>query len=257
MGTNIVAITPEQFHEILHKDINKPVQDFRKKWIPAKKRHIKVHTGTHRVPWADVTICLKQKIINVQVYLNFKKNELSDSDYQKLKGLALEGIEQYWSRNIKVSGANFMVRMQAHHRPVNAIPVDLYIETDKTKYTRSMNPAMLGIDASFIYNKGRLGGTSKADKDFRLVAAHEFGHSVLMYAGGLSLSWGHKGSTNPLTQSVKSSTPGYPKSGPIDLMKYYDSDKAAIFFSRRIMDTIAMEIDIKRLIWGAKIRWIK
>jgi len=150
-----------------------------------------------------------------------------------------------------------MVRIQAYHRAVNAIPVDLYVETDKNKYARSMNPEILGIDASFIYNKGRLGNSSKADDDFKLVAAHEFGHSVLMYAGGIYLSWGHKGSTNPLTQSVKSSTPGYPKSGSIDLMKYYDSDKAAIFFSRRIMDAIAMEIDIKRLIWGAKIQWIK
>lgn len=257
MNTNIAELTLEQFHETLHKDIDKPAQDFRKKWVPAKKRHIKVHTGAHRVPWADVTIFLKQKLINVQVYLNFKKNDLTDSDYQKLKRLAVEGIGQYWSRNLKVSNTNFMVRVQAHHRSVNAIPVDLYIETDKNKYARSMNPATLGIDASFIYNKGRLGNSSKADKDFRLVAAHEFGHSVLMYAGGISLSWGHKGSTNPLTQSVKSSTPGYPKSGSIDLMKYYDSDKSAIFFSRRIMDTIAMEIDIKRLIWGAKIQWLK
>lgn len=82
-------------------------------------------------------------------------------------------------------------------------------------------PAFLGIDASFIYNEGAF-GDHRTDLDFQLVAAHEFGHSVLMYAGGLPLSWSHKGSTNPLTQTVKTSTPGYPKSGPIDLMKYYD-----------------------------------
>lgn len=209
------------------------------------------------MPWANVTIFLKQKLINIQVYLNFKKNDLTDSDYQKLKKLAAEGIRQYWSRNIRVSKTNFMVKVQAHHRSFNAIPVDLSIETDKNKYARSMNPAMLGIDASFIYNKGYLGGLGRADSDFKLIAAHEFGHSVLMHAGGLPLSWGHKGSTNPLTQSVKSSVPGYPKSGPIDLMKYYDGEKYRADFLTRVSNTVAMELDIKRLIWGAKIQWIK
>ncbi|MCF6254821.1 MAG: hypothetical protein L3J98_15275 [Gammaproteobacteria bacterium] len=90
-----------------------------------------------------------------------------------------------------------------------------------------------------------------------LVAAHEFGHSVLMYAGGLSLSWGHKGSTNPITQSVKYSTPGYPEKGPIDLMKYYDPTKRSADLFRRMVDSAAMDIDVKRLIWGAQIKWTK
>lgn len=257
MSANIEVLTLEEFHESIHKDIDKPVRDFRKRWVSAQKRYVKVPTGAHKVTWAEAIILLGQKQINIHVYLNFKKNELSDFDYKKLMRLACKGIGQYWSQNIKVSGINFTVRVQAYHRSNSAIPVDLSIETDENKYARSMNPEILGIDASFIYNKGRLGNASKADDDFGLVAAHEFGHSVLMYAGGLSLSWGHKGSTNPLTQSVKSATPGYPKSGPIDIMKYYDSDKAAIFFNRRIIDTIAMEIDIKRLIWGAKIQWIE
>lgn len=257
MSTNVETITPERFHAILHKDIDKPVEDFRKKWVSAKKRSIKVHTGAHKAQWAQAAVSLSQKVINVKVFLNFKKNDIADSDYERLKTLAIEGIRHYWSRSIKISGINFTVNVLALHRSFDAIPVDLYVEKDKNKYARSMNPAMLGIDASFIYNKGRFGNSTKADKDFMLVAAHEFGHSILMYAGGISLSWGHKGSTNPITQSVKSSTPGYPKSGAIDLMRYYDSDKAAIFFNRRIMDTIAMEIDVKRLIWGATIRWTK
>lgn len=193
----------------------------------------------------------------MQVYLNFKKNNISDAEYSKLKYLACSGIRRYWSRRINVAGNRFMVWVRADHRYGNAIPVDLYVETDKNNYARSMNPAILGIDASFIYNKGRLGDLGKADEDFMLVAAHEFGHSVLMYAGGPSLSWGHKGSTNPITQSVKSSTPGYPKKGSIDLMKYYNQEKLGVDFYRRINNTIAMEVDIKRLIWGAQIKWIK
>jgi len=120
-----------------------------------------------------------------------------------------------------------------------------------------MNPAILGIDASFIYNKGYYGTREEDDADFMLVAAHEFGHSVLMYAGGLSLSWGHKGSTNVVTQSIKSSTPGYPEKGSIDVMKYYDQDKVRANLFRRVRDSAAMSIDVKRLIWGASIKWSK
>ena len=76
-----------------------------------------------------------------------------------------------------------------------------------------------------------------------------------MYSDGLSSSWGHNGSTKPIFQSVKSTTPGYPKNGVIDLMKYYDWKKGRAAFSRRIVDTIAMEVDLKRLIWGADQKW--
>jgi len=125
-------------------------------------------------------------------------------------------------------------------------------------YARSMNPSILGIDASFIYQKGllKLGAPIKLiDDDFKLVSAHEFGHSVLMYVGGISLSWGHKGSTNALLQNVKSSTPGYPEKGKIDLMKYYNTNKREPDASQRVNDSIAMEIDIKRLIWSSEISW--
>ena len=256
MNTSNSDISPELFHESLHKDINKPILDYRKKWVQAKKRHVKIHSGAHRADWSEVNINLKNKTIDISVYLNFKKNSLTETDYRKLKILASEGIAQYQSRNIKLSNSTYIVKVQAHHRSTNAIPVDLYIETDEGEYGRSMNPAMLGIDASFIYNKGAF-GDYRTDLDFRLVSAHEFGHSVLMYAGGLPLSWGHKGSTNPLTQSVKGTTPGYPKSGNIDLMKYYDWDKGRIDFLRRVTDTVAMEMDVKRLIWGAEIKWKK
>ncbi len=134
------------------------------------------------------------------VNLNFKKNGISDTDYENLRYLTRIGIDKYWSRRIEVAGSSFMVWVQAEHSYVNAIPVDLHVEIDKNNYARSMNPAILGIDASFIYNKGRFGNKERADADFMLVAAHEFGHSVLMYAGGLSLSWSHKVSTHIITQ---------------------------------------------------------
>ncbi|VAX35282.1 hypothetical protein MNBD_UNCLBAC01-819 [hydrothermal vent metagenome] len=222
------VLTLEKFHEALHKDIDKPVKDFREEWNQAHRRHIKVHTGAHKAEWAKATVLLNEKVIMVHVNLNFKQNGISDADYEKLKYLTRIGIDKYWSRRIEVAGTSFMVRVKAEHNYQNAIPVDLYVETDKNNYARSMNPAILGIDASFIYNKGYYPNINMADDEFQLVSAHEFGHSVLMHAGGRSLSWGHKGSTGILNQSVKSSTPGYPKKGPVDLMKYYDWDKSKI-----------------------------
>ncbi len=257
MSESKEVLTLEKFHEALHKDIDKPVKNFRKEWNQAHHRHMKVHTGAHRALWAKAIVLLEQKVIIVHVNLNFKRNGISDADYEKLKYLARIGIDKYWSRRINVAGTSFMVRVKAEHNYQNAIPVDLYVETDKNNYARSMNPAILGIDASFIYNKGWHIDAKNADSDFQLISAHEFGHSVLMYAGGLSLSWGHKGSTNPVTQSVKSSAPGYPKKGSIDLMKYYNQGKSEANLFRRVTDSVAMETDVKRLIWGARIKWSK
>lgn len=170
----------------------------------------------------------------------------------------MAGIKQYWSNAITVDGVRFSVIVNALHKSSSdAIPVDLVIE-ESPNYARSMNPAILGIDASFVYQKGTslIGGSNKLiDDDFKLTSAHEFGHSVLMYVGGISLSWGHKGSTNALLQNVKSSTPGYPVTGKLDLMKYYDAQKREPAAFQRVNDSIAMEIDIKRLIWSSEILW--
>ncbi|NOY72972.1 MAG: hypothetical protein GXP14_11460, partial [Gammaproteobacteria bacterium] len=174
MTENKETLTLEKFHEALHKDIDKRAKDFREN----KNQHIKAH----KAKWANATVYLNDKVIDVHVKLNFKKNRLSKVDYEKLQYLARIGIDKYWSRYIQVAGTTFRARVKAMHKhSSNSIPVDLYIETDEKKYGRSMNPAILGIDASFIYNKGRFGNKERADADFMLVAAHEFGHSVLMY----------------------------------------------------------------------------
>lgn len=172
-----------------------------------------------------------------------------------MKRLTREGIHRYWSRNITVKGTRFWVSTTVFHRRNNSIPVDLYVERDLNNYARSMNPAILGIDAIFIYNNSAASNVADCDNDFRYIAAHEFGHSVLMYAGGIFLSWGHKGTTNPILQKAKKNAPGYPKTGPIDVMKYYDGNKMYRYFADRILNYIAMEIDIKRLIWAAPITW--
>lgn len=88
-----------------------------------------------------------------------------------------------------------------NNRKNRSIDVDLNIETGN-KYARSHNSGI--IDATFTYNKGFYRGmNASADRDFMLVAAHEFGHSVLDCFGGSNLSWSHKGSTNKYFQNVK------------------------------------------------------
>jgi hypothetical protein len=142
-----------------------------------------------------VEVNLPAKIISIDVYLNFKQNDLTTSQFSKLKQLAIDRINHYWSQSIKVDGV-FKVQIKAIHRINNSISVDLNIE-HSGKYSRSSNPVILGIDATFTYNKDFFShAPTFADQNFKLVSAHEFGHSVLTYADGLSLSWGHKGSTN-------------------------------------------------------------
>ncbi|RZF93748.1 hypothetical protein EXT42_04775 [Pseudoalteromonas sp. CO302Y] len=256
------ALTLERFEEHLHKAIDKPTTNFRMIRVgpsrQGRRREIKVHNGAHRATWAKTIINSRLRTISINVFLNFKQNNLSQADYRKLKALAMEGIKQYWSNTITVDGVRFNVIVNALHKSSrDAIPVDLKIE-DSPDYSRSINPAILGIDASFIYQRGQSANRipeKQIDNDFKLVSAHEFGHSVLMYVGGISLSWGHKGSTNPLFQNIKSSTPGYPMSGNLDLMKYYDKNKQKEEKFQRVNDSIAMEIDIKRLIWSSEILW--
>ncbi|MGO2130423.1 MAG: hypothetical protein ACTH4U_16955 [Pseudoalteromonas prydzensis] len=190
--------------------------------------------------------------------LILNKTVYKQVDYLKLKTLAIAGIKQYWSNTITVAGVRFNVIVNPLHKnSSDAVPVDLEIEESES-YGRSMNPAIFGIDASFIYQKGstKAGIPEKLiDDEFKLVSAHEFGHSILMYVGGISLSWGHKDSTNVLLQNVKSSSPGYPKQGKIDLMKYYNETKNSANLKQRVTDSIAVEVDIKRLIWSSEVLW--
>lgn len=254
------SLTLDIFEEHLHKAIDKPTVNYRMVRVgPSRNGRgttLKVHNGAHKATWAKTTINSRLRTINIDVYLNFKQNSLQQGDYLKLKTLAIAGIKQYWSNTITVAGVRFNVIVNPLHKSSSdAIPVDLEIEESES-YGRSMNPAILGIDASFIYQRGAPRATEKqVDDEFKLVSAHEFGHSVLMYTGGISMSWGHKGSTNVLLQNVKPSTPGYPSSGRIDLMKYYDTNKRSPSAFQRVKNSAAIEIDIQRLIWSSKIVW--
>ncbi len=231
------------FHAALHKAIDKPYN----KNIP--KRH------EHSSRWADVVVASASKSIDVTVYINFKSPKLTAANRTKLIGLATQGIGKYWSRDVTIGNATYSVTVRAYHKADSAFPVILKVNSNAKKYGRSFNAGVLGVDARFIYNKGFFPRAGLSDDDFKLTCAHEFGHSVLKAVGGISLSWGHKGSTGIISQAVKKSTPGYPTAGPIDLMKYYDDKKQKASFTQLVSHSIASEKDVMRLIWLSKIQW--
>lgn len=233
----------EKFHSFIHAAIDKPYQIG------------KPHKREHSSRWADTIVTSATKSIAITVHINFKSPKLAETERLNLISLAAQGIGKYWSRDITVNGSLYKVSVTAQHKPDSPLPAILKIEQGTKDYGRSFNAGVLGVDARFIYNKGFFPSTKLADDDFMLVCAHEFGHSVLKAAGGISLSWGHKGTTGVISQAVKKSTPGYPASGPIDLMKYYDDKKQKASFSQLVDDSIVSEKDLMRLIWLSKIQW--
>jgi len=242
------------FHKALCAEVGKPTEAFTERRVG--KILLRVPSAAHRTPWSEATLNLQAHSILVNVFLNFEKNDLPQAQYERLRTLACVGIGKYWSSGVRIGKAAYAVTVTANHRVKNSIKVDLSISEDE-KYARSHNVGILSIDASFKYNKGWAGSQELADVDFMLTSAHEFGHSVLTDFGGIGLSWSHKGSTNPVLQSVKSSTPGYPASGTVDLMKYYDVKKNKPSeppdTRERAARTNVDPLDLKRLLWLSKL----
>jgi hypothetical protein len=243
---DITPLTQEEFHKEIRENVGKPVKKYIKigRGKTAKRQAVSREHGSR---WASSIVNLKNKTINTRVYLDFQKNKLDISEYAKLKALAVAGIGEFWSRKLTIAGQQYTAIVNAIYRKSNSIDVDLIIHKG-SDYARSHNSGI--VDASFIYNQGAFpSNPGLADNNFKLTSGHEFGHSVLEYFGGAGLSWGHKGSTSALLQSVKGSTPGYPPRGEIDLMMYYNKLKNTSRVNNIYQRTIAAEQDVKRLIW--------
>lgn len=206
--------------------------------------------------WAETVVSERCKTLLVKVRIDYTGLKLNDVETLRLVNLAGEGIARYWSRPIVIDNSAFDVKVvvQPHTESASALPVLVRVEKGEG-YKRSFNPGLLGIRARFIYNAGFFQEPGYAKSSFKLISAHEFGHFVLKAVGGIKLSWGHKGTTGVLSQRVKKSAPGYPLTGPIDLMRYYNDKKQNIPFSQLIDKTEATETDVLRLIWCSKLVW--
>ena len=217
-----------------------------------KQSVVKLDTVPTQANWVETKVDLNNMTIINHVYLNMQNSgDASDSDFNRLVGLAIEGIEHYWSREIDVDGKRYMENVRVLQRENNAIDVNLIVE--KGSYSRSHNTSIL--DARFVYNEGYFKNKSDADADYKRICAHEFGHSVLYAFGGPDMSYSHKGSTHIIPQSVKESTAGYPSSGEIDLMKYYNTDKNNLPDKLINKNTIASEEDVRKLVCASQITY--
>lgn len=206
-----------------------------------------LHQKLLSVKWANAHIDTANKVIRVSIFINFTSIHLTYDEFNDLQNLAMQGIHHYWSRKVTIDNTEFKVDVHVLPRKNNSLPVDLAMN-HKHSYVPSRNPMILGLHARFTYNKMQYSSVFLDRRDFKLGCAHAFGHAILHTVGGIQLSWTHKGSSQLLFEKANNTAPGYPISGDIDLMSYYDQSKQPIGFIRKFRDTIASEADVLRLI---------
>jgi hypothetical protein len=191
--------------------------------------------------------------------------------------LALAGLGKYWSRDasnglsVGTGDGYYKVTTKAISVADKAMDdIDLKYNTNRG-WGRSSNPGtvtgILSLFGNFvpervIYNVGwiQYGNTwqyrteTDEDPEFSMTAAHEVGHEILNAFGGDVYSYGHRGTSNPVTQNPWDLGDGadmYTTTGEIDLMKYYHGYPPSDVYVR----TVAHEVDVYSLIWLARVKF--
>lgn len=197
-----------------------------------------------RAAWVTSHVDSVNLRIEVEVAIRFfRARNLAADEFARLKALAAQGITRYWSRTIDYQGKDFGVRVAVTERERRALAMKVVINRDAT-FARSHNSGI--VAARLKYNGNSYENKSRADRAFELMAAHEFGHSVLLAAGGWRHSWGHKGTAVSLLQRTRRRAPCYPQAGEIDLMCYYNG--IAPDFAACCSRTRAAASDVRALI---------
>ncbi len=186
------------------------------------------------------------------------------------------------AKDVKINEEAYEVYVNGMNTEINHINSMVLIYNTNNDWGRSGNP---GVLARTFYNVGYLEFSDgwgydteeKEEKDFKLTAAHELGHTILESYGGVTYSWQHKGSSYLFPQDEKPVKGNeafidffkkdnmkeyfgeyYPREGEIDLMKYYNYEMNVM--DRRITvnmkeeRSIAAEKDVLGLIWLTKIK---
>lgn len=201
-----------------------------------------------------------------------KKRHIRYKSQADLRSMVFYGLKRYWSRSISVANNQlYVVDLTAVHSEKQAMDDIKVSYNTNNSWQRSSNPGSVrGIISLFgnfiperiVYNVGWLKdrgrwlyqSPAKADLEFKETAAHELGHEILSAYGGEIYSYGHKGSSTIVTQSVKAvanSGEEYPQQGDIDLMKYYNGRAPHNFYTR----VNASEQDVRSLIWLARLKF--
>jgi len=216
----------------------------------------------HVVQWVDVKIERRLKKITATLRTN-----LNDAGFPELLTLAIEGVEYHWGRNERhVEGKNIVLKsneayqffLNVKNTGSNALKSPKIVYQTNARSRRSRNWELSRI---LFYNTGNLRyrgkwyykSPDKADADFKLIAAHEIGHEILLAYGGHLYSKTHKGSSTLVTQKPLGNY-NYPAYGEIDLMLYYAVDQSNPCPSNYINRSVASEKDILGLIWLSKLR---
>jgi len=267
---------------------------------------------THKeVDWVDVRIDKINKKIDTTLRVNLKDGgteglsswdkiskealsfynkppiKIQERTYANLEKLALQGINQFWSRNSSnvgkgVSIASDKYEVFIHSKADNnglSAPSIIYqtnIEAGRSRnfeasrklffyegylyrdsWKKSNPSSVFYKNKGWIYRsenineeKNVLLNLPSLVEDFKMVSAHEIGHEILLAYGGQIYSKGHNGTTtwiNLITQDVNDDAPYIPTDGEIDLMKYYQD-----YYD--ISRTIITEFDLLKLIWLSKIK---
>ncbi|MEJ5961990.1 hypothetical protein [Pedobacter immunditicola] len=214
------------------------------------------------VQWIDVKIERRLKKITGTLRTNF-----SDGGFPELLTIAIAGLKYHWGRNdCHVTGKNIVFGndeayeffLNVLNTGSNAIKSPKIVYQTNARSRRSRNWELSRI---LFYNTGHLQyrgkwyykSPEKADADFKLIAAHEIGHEILLAYGGHLYSKTHKGSSTLVTQQPLGNYT-YPEYGEIDLMLYYEEDKLHPCPSDHVIRTVASEKDTLGLIWLSKLR---
>lgn len=184
--------------------------------------------------------------------------------FARLKQLALEGIQYYWSRNsahitgknIVINGVNYELFLTAKESSEKSMPPMELIFSTNWRPARSANWELYRktfYNVGYMLFNSNVRGSSwaywdiaKADKEFKLTLAHEMGHELLLAYGGQKFSKGHKCTSGIIFQTPNTGTT-YPRTGEIDLMKYAaeNENQISLFHER----SVASEEDVIGLLY--------
>lgn len=243
-----------KFHKSLHSDINKPEKSFRLiKGV--KGQTVRRLEKQHSLKWAETAVDHKNRKIRIKIYFDIKVEASTPALEKRLIEMMFNAIRHSWSRTISVDSTLYSVSVIPNQRSSNAISVNL-IEDASPEGARSHNFGFQSSTLVIFYQSGKFRSAFTRDADFKISAAHEFGHSILTYAGGILDSWMHKG-TSDILQNIKASSPDAPLKGPISTTRYYnDGNKRKILPNDYVERLQAEESDVKMLIWLSKFSWI-
>ncbi len=229
------------------------------------------------VDWLDIRIDRRVKEITATLRTNFKDggcNKLVASgrsrSFNELLSLATAGLQYHWGRNSRQAfakniqignGDTYDFYLNVDNSGCHAIKSPKIVYQTNARSRRSRNWELSRI---LFYNTGHLlhsgrwyeKAPEKADAEFKLIAAHEIGHEILLAFGGHLYSKTHKSSSTLLSQRPLGNFI-YPGKGEIDLMIYYAEDEHHPCPQDYIARSVASEADVMGLIWLSKLQIVQ